>query len=247
MARLLAKFVLPALLAVVGIGSARADVATTFIGTAPSQTINTRATVADGSRTINEGPIGPFNFVVSSDTSNTGLGSTFKSFCAAYFKDVSLGQNVTYQAVALADLPDVGGSALKVNRLQRLYDLFYDRTTDAASGAAFQLAQWKILYDPNSSNLSTGNFTAAGPGLPSGIALAESWLRTINDDTLPEPAQKYTLIGLFSATAQDQIVPVTPIPAPAGLVLLAIGAAGLIARRRFAGKKTDAEATDAVA
>jgi hypothetical protein len=243
----LTRFVLPVLAAGCVATSAKAELVTTFIGTAPSQQVNVSATVNGNTRGF-ESPVGPFNFVVLSDTSNTGLGPTFRSFCADFFQDVALGNDYTYNPVPFAQLPDVAGNATKVAKIQELFDRFYDVATDAEKGGAFQLALWEILYDPETTDLSSGNFTAIGPGNPSSIGVAQGWLNLIGDSSIADPAQKYTLTGLLSGTNQDQIVPTAdPVPAPAGVVLLAIGAAGLIARRRFAAKKAaDAETTDEV-
>lgn len=236
------RLVLPALAAFGCVaGSAKAELVTTFIGTDPNQQVLVTATKNGDTRSF-ESPVGPFNFVVLSDTSGTGLGPTFRSFCGDFFQDVALGNNYTFTPVAFSDLPDVAGNATKMSKIQELYDRYYDVATDAENGAAFQLALWEILYDPTNTDLSNGNFTAGGPGNPSAIGVAQNWLNIIGDSSIPDPAQKYTLTGLLSPTAQDQIVPAAaPIPAPAGVVLLVIGAAGLIARRKFAGKKADGE------
>jgi hypothetical protein len=230
------KLVLPVLVAGCAATSAKAELVTTFIGTAPSQQINVSAT-RDGNTSAFESPVGPFNFIVNSDTSGTGLGPTFRSFCADFFQGVAVGNDYTYTPVAFSDLPDVAGDPTRMAKIQELYDRFYDVATDAEKGAAFQLALWEILYDPTDTDLSSGNFTASGPGSPSAIPVAQNWLDIIGDGSIPDPDQKYVLTGLLSGTAQDQIVPTTPVPAPAGIVLLAIGAVGLIARRKLAAKK----------
>ena len=243
MARLWLKLALPALV-VAGCmtGSAKAELVTTFIGTNPSQQVNVTAVKAGDTRGF-ESPVGPFNFVVTSDTSGTGLGPTFRSFCGDFFQDVAVGNQYTYTPVALADLPDVAGNATKIAKLQELYDRFYDLATDATNGAGFQLAVWEILYDPDVNFLGSGNFVANGPGSPSGIAAGQAMLDIINDPRYADPTKKYTLTGLLSPTAQDQIVPSTPVPAPAGVVLLVIGAVGLVARRKLFGKKAEAVET----
>jgi hypothetical protein len=64
-------------------------------------------------------------------------------------------------------------------------------------------------------------------------------LNVIGDSSIPDPTQRYTLTGLLSRTGQDQIVPTEPVPGPAGVVLLAIGAVGLVVRRRLTGKKVE--------
>lgn len=236
----LPTLILPALVTGCVASSAKADIVVTFTGTAPSQQINVSATKAGNTRAF-ESPVGPFNFNVVSNNTTLDLGSSFRSFCADFFQDVSPNTNYTFAPVAVSDLPDVAGNASKLSKVQELYDRFYDVATDAERGAAFQLALWEILYDPDNTNLASGNFTAIGPGNPSSIGIAQNWLNTIGDGSIPDPERKWNLIGLLSNTAQDQIVPeANPIPAPAGVVLLVIGAAGLIARRRLAGKKAEA-------
>jgi len=236
------KLVLPALVVGCVASSAKAELVTTFIGTSPSQQVNLTATRNGQTRSF-ESPVGPFNFIVLSDTSNTGLGPTFRSFCGDFFQDVAVGNNYVYTPGNLIDLPDVS-SALQVRKLDELYEKFYDVATDAEKGAAFQLAVWEILSDPTNTNLSTGNFIANGPGSPSSITVAQGWLNSITGDDLPT-VSKYRLTALLTPSAQDQIVvSPNPVPAPAGAVLLVIGAAGLIARRKFAKKGETTEATE---
>lgn len=246
MARMwLLKLALPALVVGCVASSAKADIVVNFTGTAPSQQINvstTRATPGGPDTRAFESPVGPFNFNVVSNSTTLNLGSSFRSFCADFFQDVSPGNTYTFTPVAVADLPDVAGNATKLSKIQELYDRFYDVATAADTGAAFQLALWEILYDPTNTNLANGNFTAIGPGNPSSIGIAQNWLNVIGDSSVPDIDKKWDLVGLYSPTSQDQIVPQQPIPAPAGVVLLVIGAAGLIARRRLAAKK--AEVTD---
>ena len=247
MARLhfVARLALPALVIGSLCGSARADVVTTFTGVDPFQTADVSATRNGTTRSINDTTVGVFNFVVTND-GGTGLGPTIRSFCADFFQDVSVGNPYTFTPVAFSALPDVNGNATKISKVTELYDRYYDVATTPQNAAAFQLALWEILYDPTTTNLSSGNFRASDN--PGAISLAQGWLNTIGNPGIPDPARKYNLTGLLSATGQDQIVPSgEPIPAPAGVVLLAIGAVGLVVRRRLAGKKQDAVAPEAVA
>ena len=230
-------------LAVLGTGAAAsADVVATFTGSSPAQTLTTTADKGGGPVTYNGVPVGPFNFTAS-DTGGTGLDTNFRSFCADYFQFVTAGNGYTFSTVSASALPDVGGDLLKNARIQNLFDKFYETATDAEKGGAFQLALWELLYDGSGSSLSigSGNFSASGSGTALGVA--QGWLDNI--DT-PAPAQKYQLIGLLSPTAQDQLAAVpntpSPVPAPAGAILLVIGAAALYARRRFTAKPADAQA-----
>ena len=106
---------------------------------------------------------------------------------------------------------------------------------------AFQLALWEILHDTNGS-LASGDFRVDPSGTVGSPTLAQNWLNTVNNPALADPTRRYDLIGLQGQNFQDQITVRTPVPAPAGVVLLVIGAGVAIARRRFGGKKAEAEA-----
>jgi len=211
---------------------AKADVVATFQGTVPSQTVNT---TAFGS-TINGMPVGPFQYSLVSSTS-AEIGGSFYSFCADYYQPVNVGETYTYETVAFTDLPNVGSNPLKASRIQELFDRFYAGTNDAEKGGAFQLALWDLLFDGSKfgvQSLSSGDFQTTGSA--SSVALADTWLAAIDNDALAPPAESVQLVGLFNASAQDQITVVNPVPAPAGVILLVIGA-GALATRRFTAKK----------
>jgi hypothetical protein len=89
----------------------------------------------------------------------------------------------------------------------------------AATAAAFQLAIWEIVYDPNLTINGVGDslqFTAPAAD----IALAQAFLNSI-DGTGP----RMTLDVFTHETQQDQII-----PAPGTIALLGVG--GLLAARR---------------
>jgi hypothetical protein len=214
---------------------AQADVVATFEGTAPFQLVTTTATSGSNSATYNGVPVGPFNFTTY-DAGGTQLGGNFRAFCADYFQGVSPGDTYNFAPVAISDLPDIGTNATKLARIQTLYDRFFDSTTDAERGGAFQLAMWELAYDGDGAlGLGSGNFVATGD---SSVALADSWLSSL-DDGVPTP-QQWTLIGLLSTTNQDQITAVpNVVPAPAGLALIVIGGGLALARRRIIAKKSE--------
>ena len=248
---------------VAAVGVARADtIDTTFFGTDPSQTVFVSGVrnIGDAPRAFNS-PVGVFNFTVDANNSSLPFGQSFRSFCADYFQDVALPDpnnpdpalrttgKYKYTTEAFTSLPDVNGDPAKTRALQQLFDRHYQGVTNGETAAAFQLALWKILYDPGSSDFTTGHFLASDPNDPNlprtpatGIGVASGWLNDIYS-AAPDVAKKFDLVGLYNPEFQDQITPfpVNPVPAPAGVVLLVIGAAGLVARR-FAGKK-DAEPT----
>lgn len=223
------------LIATVGFAtSAKAEVVATFEGSSPAQVVNT---TAFGS-TINGMPVGKFNYTLVSSTDPNITGS-FYSFCADYFQPVNVGETYTYQSVAFTDLPNVGNNPLKAGRIQELFDRYYSIATDAENGGAFQLALWELLFDGDSAttpSLSSGDFTASGSA--SSIGVANSWLATIDDPNADAPTESLQLVGLYNGNFQDQITVANPIPAPAGVVLLVIGAGAMLARRKFAKKAT---------
>lgn len=219
-------------LAALGVGStAKADVVATFDGTNPFTFADTTAF----GTTVNGMPVGVFNFTVSSST-DPRFSGTFQSFCADYFQGVSAGTPYTYTPVAVSALPDIGSDATKLARIQELFDRFYATAqTNADAAGAFQLAVWELTYDgAGATGLTTGNFTATGGA---NATIAENWLSTIDDPNAAAPTDSYTLVGLYNASAQDQIaVVLSPVPAPAGVVLALLGGVVMLARRRFAGK-----------
>ena len=222
-----------ALLSLLGMGaSARADVVSTFISVNPSQT---SLTALNSSSTVRD--LGPFNFVALSST-DPRISGLYQSFCADYFQSIHPTDTYTFQVRTIDQLPDVGTSPVNNARIQALFDNFYGvaTTTDGARGAAFQLALWEIIYDTGSSpyNLGSGNFTSLGDSSATAIPIAQGWLNQIADPNGLKATGKYELIGLFSETNQDQItVHTNPVPAPAGLILIGLGAGIIALRRRF--------------
>jgi hypothetical protein len=227
-----------AVLSAVVVGSvARADVTATFDGTNPSQTV----TATSFTTTYTSVPVGPFNF---SNVSAGGapLGDTFRAFCADFFQDVSPGNTYTFQSGDMTVATDVGSDATKTARIQKLFDNHYAGATDADTGGAFQLALWELTYDGAgaSLDLTGGNFTASGSA--SSLTIAQNWLNGL--DAAPT-TNAYQIVGLYSADYQDQLtVAVTPVPAPAGVVLAAVAGGVMLLRRRMTARKAEsAEAT----
>jgi len=226
------RFVSLATLLTCSLGAASADITALFNGTIPSQTASTTAL---GS-TINGMPIGTFSFT------DTATQQNFGAFCIDYYQPVTPGETYNFEVRNLNDMPTIGGSELRISRYQELFDRFYGDTIDNATNAsAFQLAAWELLFDgakPGPLSLSSGDFTATNN--TDAIATANSWLGIIDNPKLADPTTNLQLVGLFSPTNQDQITVVpNPIPAPAGLVLLLIGGAAVVARRKFAAKTTE--------
>ncbi len=210
--------------------AARADLVATFNGTIPSQDVAMQAFA----QVFAANPVGPFRFTVTPASGDPTFApnSAIRAFCADLFQDVSPGQTYTYTVGGIGDLPSVGGDATKQALVRRLFNRHYETATDADRGGAFQLALWELLYDgPGNLNLGTGNVTVSTPDSVPAVGIAKAWLAAL-ETADPTDADKYQLVGLFSATAQDQITVVpSAVPAPAGMVLGLIAVAGFGLRR----------------
>lgn len=222
-----------ALVAVAALGTtaaARADLVATFNGTIPSQDV---AMVAFGTAYANN-TAGPFQFAVTAASTDPTFapGTDFRAFCADLFQDVGLGQTYSFTSMPVLDLPSVAGNAGKSALVSRLFNRHYETATDADRGGAFQLALWELLADgPGNLNLGTGNVTVSTPDSVPAVGIAKAWLAAL-ETADPTDADKYQLVGLFSATAQDQITVVpSAVPAPAGVVLGLLAVAGFGLRR----------------
>ena len=136
-------------------------------------------------------------------------------------------------------------SAAQTGGVQRLFDTGFaglDLGSNVDS-AAFQLALWTAFYDPGSTSLAAGAFTATAANATgtAAIARAEELLATAADP-LAVITQRWTLTFLESADTlngkhkSQNLVTASPIPLPAGILLLlgGLGAFGLVARRRRA-------------
>jgi hypothetical protein len=167
----------------------------------------------------------------------------FLTFCVEITQDVYLGSTYGFYTGSVDTAPTPGnpipGSSgmgtSKAALLKELWARHYTHVVDAASGAAFQIAVWDIVYDADF-NLGAGNFRAYSTNAVNtlAISLASTWLNDINSNTshFTDP----NLIALKSDCYQDQVTfgppvnspPVeTPLPSAASGTALALVGLGL--------------------
>ncbi|MBX9628176.1 MAG: hypothetical protein K2X82_30540 [Gemmataceae bacterium] len=167
-----------------------------------------------------------------------GFADPTATFCVQLSQYISTGQAYTFQVdpVAAAAGPAVG------KLFETLWAGHYDPAwgangfTGSTASAAFQLAVWELVYDgAGALDVAGGNFQVKKPN-GAAATLAQGWLTALPTD--PNLfGTKYAgqeLVWLSHPTAQDQLAmrasprepQAAPVPAPAGLVLGLIGAAG---------------------
>lgn len=115
---------------------------------------------------------------------------------------------------------------------QLFHEAYGVATSDAQHSAAFQLAIWEIVYDPDL-DLHAGAFHVTS-GDAATIALAQGWLSALGNFT-----DNYDLVLLHSPTHQDFITFGRPfsnirftVPEPPPLALFAIALLGLLVAGR---------------
>lgn len=170
---------------------------------------------------------GTENTSASSFIMDPTVGDDFIAFCLDLGQVIA--EPITY---AVKSLNETGFGATAINAIDRLFTAHYGSLgTDATKNAAFQLALWEII-DEGSSNydVTSGDFWASSNN-GAALDLANSFLGNLGSDT-----GGYKITFYESGTSQD-LVGASPIPLPAGFVLMLSAFGGLAAvRRRKTGK-----------
>lgn len=163
------------------------------------------------------GPVGGTNTVRAGPFRMTDGVDDFTLWCFDIAQPV--GNGVTYHRVS-----NPLGSA-RASLLNRLFTSHYHKVDTTTEGAAFQVAVWELVYENLAGPLdaSDGDFKAwRNAGV---VAQANAWL----DDLGTE--ENYNISYYASRTNQD-LLTASPVPLPAGVLLLATGLGALVVARR---------------
>jgi hypothetical protein len=236
--------------------SAHADVIATFTGVNAERDIHISIndTYSNPSISGNEF-VATGNYQWSGDASNPiGLQGNFSTFCIDFTQDIDFNKPpYTFQVASLdgapSDLPVyhdplLAGNGMgteRANAVRELWGLNHSSLDNADKVAGFQLAIWKILYEPTitqnpatSMDITTGNLRTTDSG--AFVNYADQYLASIVSNGHYRTDHLATdLYALTNDRFQDQIVefsgPPTPqrepspVPAPksvyAGVALMA--------------------------
>ncbi|MBX3110387.1 MAG: PEP-CTERM sorting domain-containing protein [Fimbriimonadaceae bacterium] len=152
---------------------------------------------------------------------NLDGGATFRMYCVDLDHTVSPPDNyeVDPQFIPGLSLSDRHHWAMQ------LYNKFDSTVDNATKGAALQMAIWEVMVDGNG-DLAHGNFK--DNGTTAAIRnLADTFLAT---DMTGVSDEGYWLKSVNHRDGQNQDM-IGPVPEPASMSVLALGAAGLLRRR----------------
>jgi hypothetical protein len=226
----------------------------TFTGLGPAKIINANY---NNARSFNAGAVSSYSSYWAGEMKwKNAQGKQFKTYCTQINEHINYNQTVTYQQVALEQVPDSPPAPgpmgqYKAVVLRDLYARFYHSVKASGSdimNAAFQCLVWEITHENTNAqsaagvlgqlNLSLGAFQLKSDGnANAGIfGAADSMLAALggsNNDDFRFFNNGDNLRGLRHDTAQDQIM-VVPIPAPALVAAAGLLGVGLWRRRRLA-------------
>ncbi len=170
-----------------------------------------------------------YNYLGGLSTSNaTAFNASVDGFSfLAYCVDLSAGAatNSSYLANREFVLDAFPGSVGQ--RLSYIYNNHHSAGLSTTQQAAVQVALWEVRYD-NTFNLDSGNFKTMALD-----ASVKAGAQAILNDVMNPMGSVGNAYFYDSTTgSQDIIGPMAPVPEPASLAALGVGAAALLRRRK---------------
>lgn len=163
-------------------------------------------------------------------TDENGVASNFMAFCLSPFEWLRLPLEYTVGT----DL-----SSTVVGRLSALANGAWDKITDSHTAAAFQLAAWEIVSErsENALDITNGLFRVTAINSQTAGGIAQDWLKNVQANNFAQGLQDITILS--ADRTQDLLtadLPPSPVPLPAaaGLMLMALVALGGAAKARRA-------------
>ncbi|MBL8059091.1 MAG: PEP-CTERM sorting domain-containing protein [Chthonomonas sp.] len=158
-----------------------------------------------------------------------GAPYAFETYCVEVTEHIHSGSQTHSSVTNLLGSTTVTGGvffdAVRTTRIEKLWGTFFATIgSNQSRSAAFQLAQWEICFDTDMNLGGAGTFTSSD----SVSALAQTFLDAISNGSA---TQRQGMILLSGEGIQDQV---TPVPEPASMVALSLGAAALLRRRKLA-------------
>jgi hypothetical protein len=171
-----------------------------------------------------------FNWNRSDLPAGMGVDGTIQQNFVGYCVEINQGVNANTQIQYVVTNPATAGfSANEITLFSRLWGEFFGNVNSPETSAAFQIAVYEIIFDADGAGLNTSGGIFSVQGVSSTPRdIAQNWLSFISAPGYAGGSVPIAI--LVSPTSQDQLV---QFPAP-GTGVMALGAVGLLARRRRA-------------
>lgn len=177
---------------------------------------------------------GTFDLEIDFNYGQGGSWQELLTYCIELREGITFGPNIEDNAnglpFELAELTTINGiTSDEQDILEILWsNAFAESTASRAGAAAFQSVVWEVVND-ESVDLMGGNFmlNENDPHTAQVITQAQGWLDNVEDGTW---TSRTPLMALTNPESQDLIL---PIPEPASISLLLVGA-GMVLRRKIA-------------